>query len=245
MMALRIKRAVAFAILLFSLTFASAAMVFARPEPFFAFSRTIENVTIYDVNPIPNTADVALHEIVNHLNASPFEPGEMSLFVANDGWRYSLYFFLAQYAGGVVYYPVTQDHGFLSGADYQTGLLTKGNRKIRAPRTLAYYGSHELTHIMTGQKLGAIQYHMLPEWVREGIADYVALGAPQDYVAIDKLLGDDPISLQSMETFGTYPRYRLLVSWFLEEQDWTLDALLETDMSENTALAEMRQDLYQ
>ena len=245
MMAHRIKRALAFGILLFSLTFASAAMVFARPEPFFAFSRTVENITIYDVQPIPNSADVALRQMVNTLNASPFEPGQMSLFVANDGWRNKLYFFLAQEAGGVVYYPVTYDHGFLSGADYSTGQLIKDGRKVAPPRTLAYYGSHELTHAMTGQRVGALRYHLMPEWVREGIADYVALGAPQNYARMDTVLGEDPPTLQILDAFGAYPRYRLLVSWFLEEQDWTLDALLETDMTENTALAEMREDLYQ
>ena len=245
MMAHRIKRALAFAILLFSLTFASAAMVFARPEPFFAFSRTVENITIYDVEPIPNAADVALQEIVNTLNASPFEPADLNLFVANTGWRNKLYFFLAQGAGGVVYYPVTYDHGFLSGADYRSGLLVKDNRRINPPRTLAYYGSHELTHVLTGHKVGAVRYHMMPEWVREGLADYVALGAPVDYVELDTILGDDPVQLQALDRYGAYPRYRLLVSWFLDEQDWTLDALLETNMTENNALAEMREGIYQ
>lgn len=245
MMAHRIKRALAFAILLFSITFASAAMVFARPEPFFIFSRTVENITIYDVEPIPSAADVALQEIVNTLHASPFDTGDMSLFVANNGWRNKLYFFLAQGAGGVVYYPVTYNHGFLSGADYRSGLLVKDNRKINPPRTLAYYGSHELIHVLTGQKVGALRYHTMPEWVREGLADYIALGAPDDYIELDSVLGDEPIQLQALDAYGAYPRYRLLVSWFMEEQDWTLDTLLETNMTENTALAEMREDLYQ
>ena len=245
MMAHRIKRALAFAILLFSLTFASAAMVFARPEPFFAFSRTVENITIYDVQPIPSAADQALQEMVDTLNNSPFETEEMSLFVAHEGWRNGLFFFLAPGAGGVVYYPISYSHGFLSGADYETGQLIKENRLINPPRTLAYYGTHELAHVLTGRKVGAWRFHMMPEWVREGLADYVALGAPEDYAALDGVLGDAPITLESLDAYGAYPRYRLLVSWFLDEADWTLDALLETDMTENSALAEMRGVLYQ
>ncbi len=243
MMMLRIKRAIAFGILLFSMTFCGAAMVFARPEPFFAFSRTVQAITIYDTQPIPQSADRILSEIAEILAAGPFEYEQLELFVARDGWRHDLFFWLGPKAGGIVYYPLTYNHGFLSGADYRSGLLRKGERLINPPRTLVYYGVHELTHVLTGQHIGAFRFHAMPDWVREGLADYVALGQPQDYVGLDAQLGNQPISVDVMDSHGAYPRYRMLVAWFLTQEGWSLDALLATDMSESEALAIMREGL--
>lgn len=164
----------------------------------------------------------------------------LKLFVAETGWRNHLYFALVRGAGGVVYYPLTHRHAFLSGADFEKGLLRKRARLIAPPRDLAYFGTHELAHVLTGRKLGAIRYHKLPEWVREGLADYIALGAP-DIVTLDAQLSDNDITLANMVAHGSYPRKRMLVAYYLDVSGWSLDELLQTSMTQNEALERLRQ----
>ncbi len=245
MMAHRIKRALAFFILLFSITFAGAAMVFARPEPFFDYSRTYENITIYDTAPIPEVADKVLQEISETLAATPFPETELSLFVAKDGWREKLFFSLVPDAGGVVYYPLSYQHGFLAGADFRRDRLVKDERYVRPPRTLAYYGVHELAHILTGHEVGILRYHLMPEWVREGLAEYIALGAPENYRLMDTVLGNQPKRQEVTNAYGAYPQYRLLVSWFIEQKNWSYDDLFYSELSLDDAVTQMREELYQ
>ena len=45
-----------------------------------------------------------------------------------------------------------------------------------------------------------------------------------------------------MVRYGSYPRYRLLVTFFLEKQGWSVDQLLKTRLTEDEADAMMRAD---
>jgi hypothetical protein len=40
--------------------------------------------------------------------------------------------------------------------------------------------------------------------------------------------------------FGFYPRYRLLVTFFIERKGWSVDQLLQTRLTEDEALDIMR-----
>jgi hypothetical protein len=42
--------------------------------------------------------------------------------------------------------------------------------------TLDYFIAHEVTHQLTGDAIGPVRYYRLPQWVREGYADYVGKG---------------------------------------------------------------------
>ncbi len=241
-----IRRLVRFASFLCLMAIAAAIAgiaAFARPQPFFAHSRNLGPVTIHATHPIPPTADAVLADISSRLNASPLGPAEgpFNLFVAGEGWRWKVYFGLAPYAGGLVFYPVSGNGGFLAGADFDQGRLIKHGRTIGPPRTLAYYGTHELTHVLVGQRVGAIRFHTMPDWVREGLADYVALG-PVDIAAIDALLGDRPVTRADMDRHGVYIRKRMLVTWALDHAGWGLDRLLASDLTDAEALAAMRRE---
>lgn len=234
------KPAIGLALLLATITIGTVA-AFAKPEPFFPYSRSVGAVTFYDVHPIPESAEIVLQEIDVTLKNSIFAAATpLNLFIAHDGWRNWLFFRTVQFAGGVVYYPVTYQHGFLAGADYDRGTLLKRDRLIAPPRTLAYYGIHELTHVLTGKRTGTLRYHQLPEWIREGLSDYVALGPPDDISALDARLADAPIDLDLMNELGVYVRHRMLVAWYLEHENWSLDQLLASDMTAEAALIGMR-----
>lgn len=76
--------------------------------------------------------------------------------------------------------------------------------------------------------------------MREGVADYIALGAP-DITTMDAELSDNEISLANMVAHGSYPRKRMLVAYYLDVSGWSLDELLQTSMTQNEALKYMHQ----
>jgi hypothetical protein len=49
-------------------------------------------------------------------------------------------------------------------------------------------------------------------------------------------LDDIPMRMK----FGFYPRYRLLVTFFIERKGWSVDQLLQTRLTEDEALDIMR-----
>jgi hypothetical protein len=45
-----------------------------------------------------------------------------------------------------------------------------------------------------------------------------------------------------MMAYGSYPRFRLLVTYFLEKKGWSVDELLHSKLSYDDATALMRAD---
>jgi hypothetical protein len=109
------------------------------------------------------------------------------------------------------------------------------------PRTLAWLCAHELTHIVTAEQVGLRRF-FVPEWVWEGFADYVGIENRQSFEELRDALGDHPIDVPMMQRYGSYPRYRLLVTYFIEKKGWTASQLLETRITTDEAVEIMRAD---
>lgn len=214
----------------------------AAPGFAFGHARGASGITFHATAPLPADAEAIATQISTNLEASILGRGEsaLSLYVTDGGWRDNLFFSYVVNAGGVVYVPATRSHAFLSGADYAANRLTKNGYRIAPPRTLVYYGTHELAHIRTYELTGPLAFHLLPAWVQEGLADYVALGAP-DAAGWDFALSNQLVTVPMMRLHGAaYPRKRALVAWMIEHAGWSLDDLLATRMTEAEALAKMR-----
>jgi hypothetical protein len=130
-------------------------------------------------------------------------------------------------------------NAFLAGADFNAGRLIKWGYVTTPPRTLAYFCAHELTHIIVSEHMGFIAALRQPTWVHEGFPDYVAMEQRQSFEELRKALGDRPVDVPMMQKFGSYPRYRLLVTWFLEKNGWPIDRLLATRLGYEEAMALM------
>ena len=148
----------------------------------------------------------------------------MQIYIANSSWRrHWLWIVPPNMAGGFVAVPATRQHAFFSGADFEADeLISPSGYRTQPPRTLAYYGAHELTHVATAQTLDLVSYYLMPEWIREGIADYVAMPG-ESTAALFSKIGDRKADLEMMKNHGVYAPYRLLVTYFLEEEEWTID----------------------
>jgi hypothetical protein len=210
-----------------------------HPRPLFAYSLSGNMIELYSDAPINEAGGRAfIRETEAILAKWPVNPGSqadsVTLFVVNSAWRRRILFTNRQAVGGLVYFPLSGANAFLSGADYEKGLLIAPSGNVmQPPRTLAYYGAHEAAHLLTGRQVGAFGYVTMPQWICEGVADYVALEGASDYAALAEaasaLQGETPLAV--INRFGVYPKYRLLVGYFLDRKGWSLEQLLHSTMS--------------
>ena len=224
------------------------ALVYATlifwPDPLFAFSLRTGKIVISSDRPIPQAGgERLLRDCATLLERSPLkaEGRQYQLYVTNADWRQRLYFLPHPYAWGLAYAYPLGDHAFLTGANFETGRVVHWGYVGTPPRTLAYLCGHELTHIIVGEHVGLRRF-FVPGWVWEGLPDYVGIEKRESFEQLRDALGDRPTDIPMMVSYGSYPRYRLLVTYFLERKGWTVSQLLETRLTTDEALEIMRAD---
>jgi hypothetical protein len=166
---------------------------------------------------------------------------EYRLYVTNANWRQRLFFLPRPYAWGLAYAYPYGGAAFLSGANFATGRVVHWGYVGTPPRTLAWLCAHELTHIVAGEHVGLRRF-FVPEWVWEGLPDYVGIENRESFEELRDALGDRPVDVPMMQRYGSYPRYRLLVTYFIEKKGWTASQLLETRLTIDEAVQIMRAD---
>lgn len=221
----------------------------ALPAQLFEFEARYGEFSFHANQPIPaQQAETVLKDISARLGRLPLGTSGVphQLYVVSPGWKRALLWTATnRVAGGFIVAPITRHHAFLSGADFAQGLLVSpSGNLIMAPRTLAYYGAHELAHADTAQMLGTIAYHRLPAWMREGLADYVAFVPRQSFDALLGLIGEQDADLAMMTAFGVYAPDRLLVSYFLDVRSWSVAELLTSGLSKPAARARMHDYIF-
>jgi hypothetical protein len=198
------------------------------PQPFFHTSVSAKNLTLYSDRPFATAAGRHVLELVEaKLSASPLYSDQQShlAFICNARWRQRIFFTYQYGVGGVNYYPLTTDVFLRDSIVEENCLIGPGGNRVPGDRTLDYFIAHEITHTLTGQAVGGIAYHRLPQWVREGYADYVGKGAAFNYDEARRafLAGD---AKMDWEKSGLYWRYNLLVAYLLDNQHWSVQRLL-------------------
>jgi hypothetical protein len=121
----------------------------------------------------------------------------------------------------------------------ETGRVVHWGYVGTPPRTLAYLCAHELTHIIASEHVGLDRFHV-PQWVWEGLPDYVGIEKRETFDQLRDALGDDPVDIPMRVKYGSYPRYRLLVTYFIEQKGWSFEQLLQTRLTEDEATEIMR-----
>ena len=214
--------------LAFASLFVLYLLLLCFPQTFFNSSVRANNLALYSDQPFsPDAGTHVLELVAEKLSASPLYSPQQShmAFVCNARWRQRLFFNRNYGVGGVNQYPVTRNI-FLRDALIDENCLIgpRGNR-VPGDRTLDYFIAHEITHTLTAQAVGWVDYYKLPQWVREGYADYVGKGAAFNYdEAKSAFLADVPE--MNWEKSGLYWRFHLLVAQLLDRQHWSVQRLL-------------------
>jgi hypothetical protein len=227
-------------------TLAAAAVAFGAlivwPDPLFAFSLGSGKIIVRSDLPIPAAgAERLLRDCERLLDRSPLKANgrQYRIYVTNAAWRQRLFFLPNPKAWGLAY--GLGGAAFLSGANFETGRVVHWGYVGTPPRTLACLCAHELTHIVAWEHVGLARYHV-PNWVWEGLADYVAIENRESFEELRDALGDRPVDIPMMVRYGFYPRYRLLVTYFIEKKGWDVDQLLLSRLTEDQAAEMMRAD---
>ena len=218
------------------------------PTPLFAFSLGAGEIVVASDRPIPSAGgERFLRQCEELLERSPLKAKsrQYRVYVTNEDWRHRLFFLPNPNAWGLAYYfGRFGSAAFLSGANFETGRVVHWRYVGTPPRTLAYLCAHELTHIIASEHVGLARFHV-PRWVWEGFADYVGIERREFFDELREALGDGPVDVPMMVRYGSYPRYRLLVTYFIEKKEWTVDQLLQTRLTEDEAIKIMHADARQ
>ena len=214
------------------------------PDPLFAFSISSGKIIVASDRPIPSGAgEQFLRDCERLLDRSQLEAtrGEYRLYVTNDDWRQRLFFFPRPERWGFSWYYGFGGHAFMSGADFANGRVIHRGYVGTPPRTLAYLCAHELTHLIVWEHLG-LDSLRVPLWVWEGLADYVGIEHRETYERLREALANRPVDIPMTVKYGSYPHYRLLVTYFIEKKGWSFDQLLRTRLTEGQATELMQAD---
>jgi hypothetical protein len=103
------------------------------------------------------------------------DPAGTRIFLTDGGWRWRI---LALTSRGAFAYTrpistIVSDAVVVNRADPTIDMAFNG-RAIGGRRKLSGVIAHERTHIWTGRALGLVGHALLPNWKREGYADYIA-----------------------------------------------------------------------
>jgi len=216
------------------------AAVLNLPGVLFPYHVTEGRLRLYSDQPIQGAGPV-LRDAQRRIETSPIDDRRPhTVAIANSEWRRKLVFTIQGGAAGVNYYPLT-GVVYLRRADIgQNQLYGASGRPAAPPRTLSYYMAHEITHSLTGEHLGIARLwnRRLPQWVREGYADYVGVGGRTDVADLYRRekAGDPDLSFARTHT---YAEFRLLAAYFLQDQGWTVDQLLASTLTKAQAQAAM------
>ncbi len=210
------------------------------PDPFFHTSVSAKNLTLYsDQSFAPASGQQVLELVEAKLAKSLLYSAEQKhlIFICNARWRQRLFFTYQYGVGGVNYYPITTNVFLRDAIIEENCLIGSSGNRVPGERTLDYFIAHEIAHSLTGQAVGGVAYHQLPQWKREGYADYVGKGAAFNYdEARRAFLADDPKMDHAKS--GLYWRFNLLVAHLLEKKQWSVQRVL-ADPIEQQAVEEM------
>jgi hypothetical protein len=198
-----------------------------HPQPLFAHTASRANLVLHARVPLEPQAGPLLDDVLRRITRSPlYDPARVHhVFLCDTP---ALFAFLepihprvggvaqTQFVGNVFIRPFNLDRGTVIGPS--------GQEKT-GERTLAYFIAHELTHVMTADRIGHGRSARLRAFQREGYADYVAMARPPDFAAARAALirNDDEMDPKKS---GLYRRYQLLVTQLLDREHLSVDALL-------------------
>lgn len=212
------------------------------PHPFFRHTIEYRNLKLHSDRPFE--AEAALRVLAlsrEKLASSPWfsEDETHEIFVCNEGWRRILFFNYKHRVGGVNYYPLTRNVFLRDSAIERNRLRGPSGNLVPGDRTLDYFIAHEVAHTLTGEAVGGLRFYFLPEWVREGYADYVGKGGTFDF---EKSLAAFRSGAPEMdrERSGLYLRYHLLVAYLIDRKGWGAARVLAGGISQAAIEEELK-----
>lgn len=222
-------------------------LLFFHPQPFFRWSVTVDNLSLYSDEPFAvKAAETLLEQVQLKLSASPaYSTDEQyAIFICNTEWRRLIFFIGDENAGGIVYYPLSSNV-FLSGGVIEENRKTSpSGRSDVLGRKLDHFIAHEIAHILTGRSMGWIRFHDLPIWIREGYAEYIGSQGVFNYDESTQAFMENS-SAMNFPPSVPYLRYNLLVAYLIQKKNWSEIELFETTLSQSEVEQMLKTEISQ
>ncbi|RPJ56886.1 MAG: hypothetical protein EHM23_22235 [Acidobacteria bacterium] len=211
------------------------------PQPLFRWSDQSDNLRLYSDQPFqPEAGRELLRSVQRKLALSPLysNKSRYSVFICNAPWRRVLFFMPAPGAGGANYHPWTSNVFLISAAIEDNRLVNRSGKPDMLGRRLDHFMTHEITHGLTAREAGWWRHQRLPDWIKEGYAEYVARGAEFDYEqSVAAFLAGAPE--MSLPKAAPYRRYETLVAFWVKNKGG-IRRLLTQPRSQTEAEATLR-----
>jgi hypothetical protein len=237
----RLLRVAALGAITLAAAFAVYLALLAFPYPLFGYEATYQNISVYSDRPISAALPSVLSIAEDRLHKSPLNDPAMHhrVFICNDNWRFALLTNIDRNVGGLNH--TWLNHNIvLRGAniDHNRLIGPRGN-EVPGERTLSYYFAHEITHSLEVTYLGRYAYIMLPQWKKEGYADYIGKDGDFNFRA---QLADFQHDAPEMDPHGSglYRRYNLLVSYVMDIKGVSAQAMLTESFDQAALERELR-----
>ena len=224
---------------------AAGSLLLRHPSSFFAYSCDEGDLALYsDRSFTAEEARPVLAQVRARLRTSPwYRVGRRdAVYVCNSAWRRRVFCIGNLRAGGLNYAPLTTNV-FLRGARIgENRLVSPDGRVVDDERTLRYFIAHEIAHSLTCERLGAWRFFRLPEWLREGYADYVGRGSVYARPGVGAaFLAEAPE--MNFPAIVPYLRYNLMLGFCVEQERRSLDAVFEAAEDRSTVESRLRDAL--
>ncbi len=178
----------------------------------------IGTTRVYSTEPILPVLENRIARADRLLATTPLhEPGLRRTIVLTDGgWRWRV--MAPGYWGAVAIRRPFSSLLIFNRSDIATDRVTNKARSLSG--TIA----HESVHLLTARRFGEYRLARMPQWKREGYADYVAQEPRLDDIAEQELLARSPDA-----PVLKYFEARRRVARALDEDGRTIDQLLRSD----------------
>ncbi len=224
---------------------ATFAIPILFPNPFFQWSVSYANLTLSSDKYFDSKSGRnILVQVESKLQRSQlYDPEQLhSIYISNSKLRQRLFFSYVYGVGGVNYYPLTTNV-FLSGANVEENrLISPSGNVVDGNRTLDYFAAHEIAHTLVKQRTGIVKHEQLPEYVREGIPDFIGMGESFSY---SKALMDFLNEVPEMDRArsGLYYRYHFLITYLMNEKGWSELKLIQSPHTQREVEQQIRNSI--
>jgi hypothetical protein len=218
-------------------------MLLCFPQPFFRWSVSAANLTLYSDKPFSEEeARKVLEMTRTKLATSPLYSAEQQhkIFICNARWRQRLFFNRKYGVGGVNYYPFTTNVFLRDAVIEENRLIAPTGNPVPGERTLDYFMTHEIAHTLTKQATGSIRHWRMPEWITEGYPDYLGRGDAFHYEEARQAFLSEAREMDRWKS-GLYLRYNLLVAHLLDKQHWSVQRLLQEPIEQKIVEDQVRE----
>ncbi|MEI6462335.1 MAG: hypothetical protein WCO33_01540 [bacterium] len=187
------------------------------PEPFYRYSKSYENITVYSDEKFDEGAMTNILKDVSSLIQKSYVydgDDEFKLYITNSDlmWRY--FTNINSNVGGLNYVAFNGSI-FLRKADVTNNrLYGPSGKQVGGDRTLTYFMAHEITHSLEYDQLGIGRYPIQTNWLLEGYSEYIAHGSESYKKTLDTYLNTPEPSYAKV-----YTKDRVLISYLIDVEE--------------------------